>query len=59
MSYTYWGIVIGLAALVVMLVTCIRMLSSHRNEVRQESGQGVGGSVDMNPEPPTIHKRAA
>ncbi len=59
MSYTYWGIVIGIAALVVMLVACMRMLSSNGNEERQDLGQGGGGSVDRNPEPPTIHKRAA
>jgi hypothetical protein len=59
MSYTYWGIVISLGALILMLVVCIRMLSSNRNEARQESGQGVSGSVDMSAEPPIIHKRAA
>jgi hypothetical protein len=58
MSWTYWGIIIGLAALVVMLLACMRMLSSNGNEDRQESKHDAGGSGDVNPEPPII-KRAA
>lgn len=59
MSWTYWGIVSGLAALVVMLIACLRLLSSNGDEDRQGAKPGAGGSVDMHPEPPTIHRRAA
>lgn len=59
MSWTYWGIVSGLAALVIMLIACIRLLSSNGNEDQQGSSQDSGGSVDMNPQSPTIHRRAA
>ncbi len=59
MSWTYWGVVIGLAALVVMLVACIRMLTPTGNEHGQKSGQGPGGLGDMSPEPSTISRRAA
>jgi hypothetical protein len=58
MSWTYWGIIIGLAALVVMLITCIRMLSSNGNEDRQESKHDAGQSSDVNPEPPSIRRAA-
>lgn len=59
MSYTYWGIVIGLTALVVMLVACIRMLTPNGNEHREKSGQGAGKTGDRNQEPSTITRRAA
>ncbi|MEK9141741.1 MAG: hypothetical protein AAB308_11865 [Nitrospirota bacterium] len=59
MSWPYWGIVIGLAALVVMLIACIRMLASNGNEDQQKSGHSAGESGDMNPEPSTISRRAA
>jgi hypothetical protein len=59
MSWPYWGIVIGLTAMVIMVITCIRLLSFDRNEDLRSSGQRAGGSIDRNPEPPTIHKRAA
>lgn len=59
MSWTYWGIVIGLAALVVMLIACIRLLSSNGNEDRQGLRQGAGGSNDIHPEPSIITRRAA
>jgi hypothetical protein len=59
MSWPYWGIVIGLTAMVIMLIACIRLLSFDDTEERQKSPQGAGGSGDMNPEPPIIHRRAA
>ncbi|HMS84752.1 MAG TPA: hypothetical protein PKD12_13960 [Nitrospira sp.] len=60
MSWTYWGIVIGLSALIVMLIACIRLLSFDRNEEnRQRLKQEIGGSVDKNSEPPTVHRRVA
>ncbi|OQW37585.1 MAG: hypothetical protein A4E19_12965 [Nitrospira sp. SG-bin1] len=59
MSWAYWGIVIGLVAMIVMLIACIRLLSSDDNEAQRSSEQGAGGSVDMNQEPPMIHRRAA
>ena len=59
MSWGYWGIVIGLSAMIVMLIACMRLLSLDSNEHREELRQGAGGSVDMTPEPPIIHKRAA
>ena|GEM_PF-5090506 len=59
MSWAYWGIVIGLAAMIVMLIACIRLLSFDGNKDRQGSGPGAGGSGDRHPETPTIHKRAA
>lgn len=59
MSWTYWGIVIGLAALVVMMITCIRLLASNGNEDREESKQGAGGSDDIHPDPSIITRRAA
>ena len=59
MSLTYWGIVIGIAAMVIMLIACVRMLASDGHEDQQKSVQGAGGPGDMNPAPPTIHRRAA
>ena len=59
MSWAYWGIVIGLSAMVIMLIACMRLLSFDRNEDIPSSGRKAGGSIDMNPEPPTIHRRAA
>lgn len=59
MSWPYWGIVIGLTAMVIMLIACIRLLSLDDAEERPKSGQGAGGSGDINPEPPTISRRAA
>lgn len=59
MSWPYWGIVIGLTAMVIMLIMCIRLLSLDDTEERQKSRQSAGGSDDIHPEPPTIHKRAA
>ena len=59
MSWPYWGIVIGLTAMVIMLIACIRLLSFDSTEERQRSRHGAGGSDDMNPEPPIIHRRAA
>lgn len=58
MSWAYWGIVIGLSAMVVMMIACIRILSFDGNEDRQSSGQTAGGMVDRNPDQPT-HRRAA
>lgn len=59
MSWPYWGIVIGLTAMVIMLIGCIRLLSFDDTKGQQKSKQGAGGLVDMNPKAPTIHKRAA
>ena len=59
MSWPYWGIVIGLAAMVIMLIACIRMLSFDDTEERQRSRQGASGSGDIKTEPPIIHRRAA
>jgi hypothetical protein len=59
MSWPYWGIVIGLTAMVIMLIACIRLLSLDDTEERQRSKQGASGSGDVNPEPSTIHRRAA
>ena len=59
MSWGYWGIVISIGALVVMLIACMRLLASNDKENRQESRHGGGGSVDMHPQPPTISRRAA
>lgn len=59
MSWGYWGIVISLGALIVMLIACMRLLASNGNEDRQKSSLGGGGSVDMHPQQPTISRRAA
>jgi hypothetical protein len=60
MSWGYWGIVISLGTLIVMLLACMRLLASNDKENQQESRQGAGGSVDMTPQqPPTISRRAA
>jgi hypothetical protein len=59
MSWGYWGIVIGLTAMVIMLIACIHLLSFDATKEPQSSEQGTGGSGDMNPEPPIIHKQAA
>lgn len=56
MSWAYWGIVIGLTAMVVMLIACIRLLSFDDNKDQLGLGQGAGGSSDK---PPIIQKRAA
>jgi hypothetical protein len=59
MSWPYWGIVIGLTVMVIMLIACIRLLSLDDTEKRQRSRQAAGGSPDIHPKPPTIHRRAA
>lgn len=59
MSWPYWEIVIGLTAMVIMLIACIRLLSLDDTEKGQRSRQGADGSRDIHPEPPTIHRRAA
>ena len=59
MSWPYWGIVIGLTAMVIMVIACLRLLSLDDTEERQGSRQSAGGSGDINPKPPTIHRRAA
>lgn len=59
MSWAYWGIVIGLAAAVVMLMACTRMLSANGNESQQGSRQSADGSSDTHPEAPIITRRAA
>jgi hypothetical protein len=59
MSWAYWGIVIGLAALVAMLVVCVDFLSPDRGKDRQGSSDGSSGSVDMNTESSHLSKRAA
>lgn len=59
MSWGYWGIVIGLSAMIVMVIACIRLLSFDANEDRQGLRKNSGGSSDMNTDPPTIHRRAA
>lgn len=59
MSWAYWGIVIGLTAMVIMLIACIRLLSFDHNEDLLSSKQGAGGPVDKNSEPPTIRHRHA
>lgn len=58
MSWAYWGIVIGLAALVVMLVVCMTLLYSNGNRDRQGSKQRAGGPVNM-PIPPSVTDRRA
>ena len=40
MSWPYWGIVIGLTAMVIMLIACIRLLSFDDPKERQRSRQG-------------------
>ncbi len=59
MSWPYWAIVIGLTAMVIMVIACLRLLSFDNPKERQRSKQGAGGSSDMKPEPPIIHRRAA
>ena len=59
MSWGYWGIVIGLGALILMVVACMRLLASKGTEARQELDHEASGSMDMHPDPPTIHRRAA
>ena len=59
MSWGYWGIVISLGTLIVMLIACLRLLSSNRKEDRQGMMDGAGGSGDIHSEPPTISRRAA
>lgn len=59
MSWAYWGIVIGLSAMIIMLIACIRLLSFDRNEDLLSSKRGAGGSVDRDSDPSTIHRRAA
>lgn len=59
MSWAYWGIVIGLSALVVMLVVCVDFLYPDRGNDRQGSKEGSSGSADVNVEPSHFSKRAA
>lgn len=59
MSWGYWGIVIGLTAMVIMLIGCIRLLSLDDNEEGQTSRLHAGESGDRIPEPSAIRRRAA
>ncbi len=59
MSWGYWGIVIGLSAMVVMLIACIRLLSFDRNEDVPSLEKAGDGLVERNPDPPIIRRRAA
>jgi hypothetical protein len=59
MSWGYWGIVISIGALIVMLIACLRLLASNGKEDIQESRQGADGSVDIHPQSPPISRRAA
>jgi hypothetical protein len=60
MSWPYWGIVIGLTAMVIMLIACIRLLSfDHNEEERQGLRQDTGGSGNRAPKPSAISRRAA
>jgi len=59
MSWGYWGIVISIGALIVMLIACMRLLASNGTENRQGSRQDTGGSDEMNPQSPTVRRRAA
>ncbi len=59
MSWGYWGIVIGLTAMVIMSIACIRLLSLDDNKEGQKSRLNAGGSSDRTPEPSAISRRAA
>ncbi len=59
MSWGYWGIVIGLTAMVIMSIACIRLLSLDDNKEGQKSRLNAGASSDRTPEPSAISRRAA
>jgi glucose uptake protein GlcU len=59
MSWGYWGIVIGLTAMVIMLIGCIRLLSLDDNKEEQTSRLHAGESGDRIPDPSAIRRRAA
>ncbi len=59
MSWPYWGIVIGLTIMVIMMIVCIRLLSLDDTKERQGVKPHAGGADDSAPEPPTISRRAA
>lgn len=59
MSWGYWGIVISLTAMVIMLIGCIRLLSLDDNKEGQTSRLNAGGSGDRIPDPSAISRRAA
>jgi hypothetical protein len=58
MSLEYWGIVIGLATLVVMLLACMTMLNPKGGRDQKGTKQSTGRSVDV-PIPPSVTSRRA
>jgi hypothetical protein len=59
MSWVYWGIVVGLVAMVVDLLVCIGLASSG-TEASHEAGSGGTDQPSKAPRPTiAIHGRAA
>lgn len=59
MSWPYWGIVIGLTVMVIMIITCIRLLSLDETKEPQGVRPHSGGSGDSASEPSAVSRRAA
>lgn len=59
MSAGYWGIVIGLAALVAMLFLCIELLYSQEKEAPRTSMPAHDGSTETAERPALSGRRAA
>ena len=59
MSWGYWGIVIGLTAMAIMVIACIRLLSLDGDKEGQKSRLNAGRSGDGTLEPSAISRRAA
>ena len=59
MSWAYWGIVIGLLALVVLLLVCMDILSCKSIKKREAPTQAEGKSSDSQARPPATSQHAA
>jgi hypothetical protein len=59
MSWAYWGIVTGLAALVAMVLVCIDMAYSDANESDRTATQTAGGPADVNKQVSVAGRHAA
>lgn len=59
MSWGYWAIVTGVAAMVVMLMVCMDFLYSDGTQDQQGLGPGSNRSGEVNETPARLSMRAA
>jgi len=59
MSWVYWGIVSGVAALVALLFVCLDLVSAGGKPSREESRRVTGKPVDVGKPSSATGRRAA